>query len=124
MITLVLIPSHYTPAGATALLSSVGPTTPILPPNFPTFVRAGAEVANSRHSPASWLCCGETKAGHSWANRCTDICVRSSAMATIDISCKGCEFDYWEIIAPAIPVEYRELNNNREENQPGPSSFR
>ncbi|MPC43437.1 hypothetical protein E2C01_037085 [Portunus trituberculatus] len=31
-----------------------------------------------------------------------DICVRSSAMATRDITCKGCEFDYWEIIAPAM----------------------
>ncbi|MPC50254.1 G patch domain-containing protein 4 [Portunus trituberculatus] len=40
-----------------------------------------------------------------------DICVLSSAMATIDISCKGCEFDYWEIIAPAVPVEYSELND-------------
>ncbi|MPC42494.1 hypothetical protein E2C01_036116 [Portunus trituberculatus] len=25
-------------------------------------------------------------------------------MATRDISCKGCEFDYWEIIAPAMQV--------------------
>ncbi|MPC67986.1 hypothetical protein E2C01_062175 [Portunus trituberculatus] len=33
-----------------------------------------------------------------------DICVRSSAMATSDISCKGCKFDYWEIIAPAMQV--------------------
>ena len=23
----------------------------------------------------------------------------SSAMATIEITCEGCEFDYWEIIA-------------------------
>ncbi|MPC97765.1 hypothetical protein E2C01_093096 [Portunus trituberculatus] len=30
-------------------------------------------------------------------------------MATIDISCKGCISDYWEIIAPAVPVEYSEL---------------
>ncbi|MPC90299.1 hypothetical protein E2C01_085276 [Portunus trituberculatus] len=41
-----------------------------------------------------------------------DICVCNPAMATIDISCKGCEFDYWEIIAPAFPVEDSELNNN------------
>ncbi|MPC98463.1 hypothetical protein E2C01_093834 [Portunus trituberculatus] len=33
-----------------------------------------------------------------------DICVRSSAMSTSDISCKGCEFAYWEIIAPAMQV--------------------
>ncbi|MPD01648.1 hypothetical protein E2C01_097185 [Portunus trituberculatus] len=25
-----------------------------------------------------------------------DICVLSSTMSTIDISCKSCEFDYWE----------------------------
>ncbi|MPC42861.1 hypothetical protein E2C01_036492 [Portunus trituberculatus] len=41
-----------------------------------------------------------------------DICVCSSAMATIDISCKGCEFDDWKIIAPAVPMEDSELNNN------------
>ncbi|MPC10986.1 hypothetical protein E2C01_003636 [Portunus trituberculatus] len=34
-----------------------------------------------------------------------DICVCSSAMATIDISYKGCEYDYREIIAPAVLVE-------------------
>ncbi|MPD00439.1 hypothetical protein E2C01_095912 [Portunus trituberculatus] len=47
-------------------------------------------------------------------------------MAIIDISCKGCEFDYWKIIAPSAPVEDSELNDNREEDvpQPGPSSFR
>ncbi|MPC10962.1 hypothetical protein E2C01_003608 [Portunus trituberculatus] len=33
-----------------------------------------------------------------------DICVRSSAMATSDINCKVCEFDYWEIIASAMQV--------------------
>ncbi|MPC37102.1 hypothetical protein E2C01_030576 [Portunus trituberculatus] len=32
------------------------------------------------------------------------ICVRSSVMATSDISCKGCEFDYWEIITPEMQV--------------------
>ncbi|MPC66725.1 hypothetical protein E2C01_060877 [Portunus trituberculatus] len=64
--------------------------------------------------------------GHSWAGRCMKTCVHSSAMATSDISCRGCKFDYWEIIAPAVPVEDSELNDNREEDipQPGPSSFR
>ncbi|MPD03470.1 hypothetical protein E2C01_099110 [Portunus trituberculatus] len=44
-----------------------------------------------------------------------DICLRSSAVATIDISCNVCKFDYWEIITPAVPVEYSEINDNREE---------
>ncbi|MPC40729.1 hypothetical protein E2C01_034294 [Portunus trituberculatus] len=54
-----------------------------------------------------------------------DICVISSVMATSDISCKGCEYDYWEIIAPAVPVEDSELNDYREEDvpHPGPSTF-
>ncbi|MPC76547.1 hypothetical protein E2C01_070963 [Portunus trituberculatus] len=30
-------------------------------------------------------------------------------MTTVDISCKSCEYDYWEIIAPAVPVERRSL---------------
>ncbi|MPC34951.1 hypothetical protein E2C01_028356 [Portunus trituberculatus] len=47
-------------------------------------------------------------------------------MATIDISCKDCEYDYWEIITPAVPVDDSELNDYREEDvpQPGPSTFR
>ncbi|MPC66162.1 hypothetical protein E2C01_060308 [Portunus trituberculatus] len=55
-----------------------------------------------------------------------DIILLSSAMASIDICCQGCEFDYWEIIALAFPVEDSELNDNRKEDdpQPGPSSFR
>ena len=28
-----------------------------------------------------------------------DISVLSSAMATIEITCQGCELDYWEVIA-------------------------
>ncbi|MPC32732.1 hypothetical protein E2C01_026058 [Portunus trituberculatus] len=38
-----------------------------------------------------------------------DICMHSSAMATSDISCKGCEFDYWEIVAPAMQGEANAL---------------
>ncbi|MPC40527.1 hypothetical protein E2C01_034089 [Portunus trituberculatus] len=54
-----------------------------------------------------------------------DICVDSLAMATVDISCKCCEFNYWEIIAHAVPVEDSELNDNREDDvpQPRPSTF-
>ncbi|MPC76966.1 hypothetical protein E2C01_071403 [Portunus trituberculatus] len=46
-------------------------------------------------------------------------------MATVDISCKYCKFDYWEIIAPAVPVEDSELNDNQEDDvpQPKPSTF-
>ncbi|MPC85998.1 hypothetical protein E2C01_080810 [Portunus trituberculatus] len=67
-------------------------------------------------------------AGHSWADRCTEtsVCVLSSAMVTINIGCKGCELDYWEIIAPAVPVEDDELDHNlvKDDPQPGPSSSR
>ncbi|MPC74994.1 hypothetical protein E2C01_069377 [Portunus trituberculatus] len=53
------------------------------------------------------------------------LCVLSSAMATIDINYKVCEFDYWEILASAVHVEDSELNDNRlqDDPQPRPSSF-
>ncbi|MPC18098.1 hypothetical protein E2C01_010973 [Portunus trituberculatus] len=40
-----------------------------------------------------------------------DIRVCSSAMATSNISCKDCEFDYWEIIAPAMQTAAEQMSS-------------
>ncbi|MPC11166.1 Zinc finger protein 383 [Portunus trituberculatus] len=95
---------------------------------FSKVQQAAASLGAPSHSEMSstltciclWL--GRVTVGQTSAHRP----VRSSAMATVDISCKCCEFDYWEIIAPAVLVEDSEFNDNREGDvpQPRPSTFR